>query len=42
MDDNNIYITLPIKNIKVRLPTLPPLNRAVNQLGLTTMGTTTP
>ena len=46
MDDNNIYITLFIKNIKEGLPTPPPSDRAVDQSGLTTTptitGTTTP
>ena len=46
MDNNNIYITLPVKNIKEGLPTPPLLNGAVDQLGSittpTTMGTTTP
>ena len=44
MDNNNI--TLPIKNTKEGLPTPPLLDRAVNQLRLTTMliiiGTITP
>ena len=46
MDNNNIYITLPVKNIKEGLPTPPLLDRAVDQLGLTTtpiiIGITTP
>ena len=42
MDNNDIYITLPVKNTKVGLLTPPLLNRAVNQSGLTTMGTTMP
>ena len=44
MDNNNII--LPIKNIKEGLPTPPLLDRAVDQLGLTTtptiIGTITP
>ena len=42
MDNNNIYITLPVKNIKVGLLTPPLLDRAVNQSGLITIGTTMP
>ena len=42
IDNNNIYIILPVKNIKEGLPTPPLLNGAVNQSGLTTMGITTP
>ena len=46
INNNNIYITLPVKNIKEGLLTPPLLNRAVNQSGLTTtptiIGTTMP
>ena len=41
MDDNNIHITLPVKNTKVGLLTPPLLDRAVDQSGLTTTPTTT-
>ena len=40
MDNNNIYITLSVKNIKEELPIPPLLDRAVNQSELTTIGTT--
>ena len=42
MDNNNIYITLPVKNIKVGLLIPPLLNKAINQLGLITIEITTP
>ena len=46
IDDNDIYITLPVKNIKEGLLTPSLLDRAVDQLGLTTtptiIGTTMP
>ena len=42
MDNNNIYIILPVKNIKEGLPTPHLLDKAVNQLGLTIMGITMP
>ena len=41
MDNNNIYITLPVKNIKEGLPIPPLLDRAVDQLGLITTPTIT-
>ena len=46
MDDNDIHITLPVKNAKAGLPTPPPSDGAVDQSGSittpTTTGTTTP